>query len=88
MSLDVDEKLELERLLMIRERWKETIGPSMPALRPSAPLPEAAKSAKPVEALPGECEAQKGFLDRWCDKFCPGSDKPSGKALRKDSWMG
>jgi len=88
MSLSLDEELELERLLLLMEHWDKIASPPMPALQPPAAPETNGKKSKPSEPSETKEKPQKGFLDQWCDKFCPGSDRPSGKMLGKDSWMG
>jgi len=95
MSLNFDEELELERLLLLMEHWDKIANPPMPALNAPRPLSGAAqsdeKSGRPVAA--GETkpkfaeakEAPRDFIDRICG---PGSDRPSGSALGKWHWMG
>jgi len=85
VSLDLNEELELERLLLIMEHWETIANPAMPALQPPAPAETNEKSAKPRESKPAAIEPVRDFIDRICG---PGSDKPSGKILGKDSWMG
>jgi hypothetical protein len=87
--LHVDEKVELERLLLIKQQWEKLVTPAVPALNaPTTARDEAQtneKESKARESKPVAIEPQRHFIDRICPE---GSDKPSGKALGKDSWMG
>jgi hypothetical protein len=87
MSWTEDDERQLRRLLLIEKEWEQHANPAMPALQPPAPAETKEKSAKPRESKPAENEPPRGFIDKWCDKFAPGSDRPSGKALGKRSWM-
>ena len=47
MSLNLDEELELERLLLLMEHWDKIANPPMPALQPPAPARTNEKNNKP-----------------------------------------
>jgi hypothetical protein len=93
MSLNREEELELERLLLMIDHWETIANSPMPALN-APPLSGGAaqsdeKSGKPVggetKPKPAEsAEPPRHFIDRICG---PGSDRPSGKAHSKHDWM-
>jgi hypothetical protein len=84
--LSLEELQELEKLLLILEFAQ----PDSPVVAPAVPEPAETKekTAKPCESKTAENEPPRGFIDRWCDKLAPGSDRPSGCARGKDDWMG
>jgi len=80
MSLNLEEELELERLLLMMEHWDKLANPPMPALQPPAPA-ETKQKPKIIAEAP---EAPQDFINRICG---PGSDRPSGRAREKHDWM-
>ena len=95
MSLNREEELELERLLLMIDHWETIANSPMPALNAPPPLSGAVqsdeKSGKPVggktKSKPVSVpeEPARHFIDRICG---PGSERPSGRALGKWDWMG
>jgi hypothetical protein len=89
MSLNLEEELELERLLLMMEHWDKLASPPVPLQAPTPASPGHEKKSKPLEVSETKTNAEKGFIDKLCDKLAgPGLDRPSGRALGKDSWMG
>jgi hypothetical protein len=83
--LNLEELQELEKLLLILEYAQpESVTPVV-APEPSAPAQMKEKSEKPREPKSDAIEPVRDFIDRICGE---GSDKPSGKMLGKDGWMG
>jgi hypothetical protein len=93
MSWTEEDDRQVQRLSQIEKHWQETMNPPMPALNAPAPARDGAQTnerkIKPVESDETKSKAPEDFLTKLCDKLAgPGSNRPSGRALGKDSWMG
>jgi hypothetical protein len=86
MSWSEEDERQLQRLLLIEREWEKHANPPMPPLNAPAPATDAAQTHEKISKPPEPSETKpKHFIDQICPE---GSDKPSGKALGKDSWMG
>ena len=77
-GLSLAELQELERLLLRLEQAENAPELPQPQVAPPVMRPAVKPASEPTER-------PRDLIDRICGE---GSDKPSGKALGKGSWMG
>jgi hypothetical protein len=88
VSLTPQEEQELERLLLMQEAWERIANPSTPTLFNPKPAQSSAETNQPAESKKKAKPATEQPVRDFIDSICPeGSDKPSGPALGKRSWM-
>jgi hypothetical protein len=83
--LTLKELQELEKLLLILQFAQPDSPTPLVVLEPPARLETVKSQEKQSKPEPAAIEPVRDFIDRICGE---GSNKPSGRALGKDSWMG